>query len=531
MKITFIQRQIFALPGIASLTASVKHAGHEADILIENAEAKFEDVLAASGPDVVGVTICSSDVNWLIKTLPRIRQSVPDAFLLVGGIHPTIHPALLDEYPEIDAICVGEGEEVVVELLGALQAASSGNQLSVNGEQSGGKGKQSEKDGKRLAVSGEQSGKDGKQLAVSSEQSPLTDYRLPLTVHPPPLTSIRNLHIRWQDRIYRNEMRPLITNLDDYPEDRTIYFKRYPDLARDTLLQYIFSRGCPYPCSFCVNSSLNRIFKGLGPVQRRKSVDFSLREIKKLRRFYVNAATGFFIDDLFLHDKKWVKEFLPRYKEEIGLPYICSAGPNTIDEEMADLLKETGCASVEFGIETGNEEKRKQIYHKWAFTDAEFRRQIGLVKSRGIEVYCPSMFVFPTETPADSFRTVEFYHELGVDHPFSSFLMPYPDTEIFNIAVKYKAIPPDLRAEDLPSNYFTQSACRIPKLRVIENIQYLFYFFVRFPRFYRYFRWLVYIPIPLKVIRYAGLFFWFKNWKRMRYRETIRYFWRFRKAQ
>jgi len=35
----------------------------------------------------------------------------------------------------------------------------------------------------------------------------------------------------------------------------------------------------------------------------------------------------------------------------------------------------------------------------------------------------------------------------------------------------------------------------------------------------------------LKVIRYAGLFFWFKNWKRMRYSETIRYFWRFRKAQ
>jgi len=266
-------------------------------------------------------------------------------------------------------------------------------------------------------------------------------------------------------------------------------------------------------------------------VHRRKSVDFSLKELKRLLALYPNAATGFFIDDLFLFNRKWVKEFLPRFKEEIGLPYICSAGPRTIDEEMAGLLKETGCASVEFGIETGNEEKRKKIFSKAAFTDAEFKRQIGLLKLREIEIYAPSMFVFPDETPADSFRTVDFYHELGVDHPFSSFLMPFPDTEIYEIAIKYGVIPADLKAEDLPGNYFLNSTCDIPERKVIENIQYLFYFFVKFPRFYQSFRWLVYLPIRLKLIRYVGLFFWFKNWKRMTCRETISYFWRYRKAQ
>jgi len=511
VKITFVQRQIFALPGISTMVGSVQRSGHQADVLIENAEKYFEKALVETRPDVVGITICSSDVNWMIETLPRIKRTIPEAFIIVGGIHPIIHTALLDEHPEIDAICVGEGEEAVVELLDALEASRSS---------------------KRLAVSGEQSGKDSNQLSVIGDQfaaeevggALITDHRLPIT-------KIKNLHIRWEGRIYRNELRPLITNLDDYPEDRGIYFKRYPDLARDTLLQYIFSRGCPYPCSFCVNSSLNRIFKGLGPVQRRKSVDFSIREIKKLRQYYNNAETGFFIDDLFLYNREWVMEFLPRYKEEIGLPFICSAGPKTIDDEIADLLVETGCASVEFGIETGNEKKRKEIYHKWSFTDAEFRRQIGLLKSRGVEIYAPSMFVFPTETPADAFRTVEFYHELGVDHPFSSFLMPFPDTKIYEIAVEHGVIPEDLKAEDLPGNYFLNSTCDIPKKRVIENIQYLFYFFVKFPWFYRSFKWLVYLPIRLKLIRYVGLFFWFKNWKRMGYLETARYFWRYRKAQ
>jgi len=455
------------------MMGAVSASGHEAEVLIENAESVFEHRLAGISPDVVGITITSSDVGWMGETLPRIRRAVGEVFIVVGGIHPTIHPQLLEEYEEIDAICRGEGEEAMVELLDALRESRDDDQYSL-------------------------------------------------------ITGIKNLDVRYRGKIHRNELRPLLTDLDAFPEDRETYFRRYPALAADSLLQYITSRGCPYPCAFCVNHELNRIFRGLGPVQRRKSVGFALEELKHLRTLYPNAETVFFIDDLFLHDQEWIKEFLPRFCDEIGLPFICSAGPKTIDDEIADLLCDCRCASVEFGIETGNEEKRRNLFNKKAFTDDEFRRQIALVKERGIEVYAPSMFCFPTETPADSFRTVEFYHELGIDHPFSSFLFPYPHTEIHQIAVKEGCIPSELKAEELPSNYFTQSICKIPQRRVIENIQYLFYFYVKFPRFYRRFRWLAYLPFPLKPVRYAGLFFWFKNWKRMGYGEAIRYFWRFR---
>ena len=79
-----------------------------------------------------------------------------------------------------------------------------------------------------------------------------------------------------------------------------------------------------------------------------------------------------------------------------------------------------------------------------------------LIKSRGIEIYAPSMFVFPTETPDDSFRTVEFYHELGVDHPFSSFLMPFPDTKIYEIALEHGTIPPDIQGDRSSGELFSQ---------------------------------------------------------------------------
>ena len=527
MKILFVQRQVFALPGIASLAAASARAGHTCLVLMENAEKDLPREIAAFCPDAVGITLCSSDLNWFRAVIPAIRRSAPGAFLLAGGIHPTIHPALLEETEELDAVCVGEGEEAVVELLAALGADKGSKPSTVNSEPDKASGFGVQGLGNTGGGSGggvQGSGDNGGGSRFTVHGSRFTDFG-------PAVTSIRNLHVRSGGTIHRNPLRPLIADLDAYPEDREVYFRRYPSLADDTLLQYLSSRGCPFPCSFCVNETLNRIFKGLGPVQRRQSPEFALGEIARLRDRYRKAQTVFFIDDLFLLDRDWLKSFLPRYRERIGLPYICSAGPGTIDAEVADLLKETGCASVEFGIETGSEEKRRGVFNKKAFTDAEFRRQIGLVKERGIEVYAPSMFVFPGETVADAFRTVELYHELRVDHPFSSFLFPYPDTRIFETAVRAGCLPPDFKAEDLPGNYFTRSVCAIPHRRTIENVQYLFYFFVRFPGFYRRFRWLARLPFPLRAVRYAGLFFWFKNWKRMGYGEAIRYFWRFRRSR
>ncbi len=69
MKIVFLQRQFFALPGIAYLAGNILHQGHEADVLIENAEKKFSEVTAEINPGVVGMTLTSSDVNWLIQKL------------------------------------------------------------------------------------------------------------------------------------------------------------------------------------------------------------------------------------------------------------------------------------------------------------------------------------------------------------------------------------------------------------------------------------------------------------------------------
>ena len=58
MKMVFLQRQVFALPGISLMAENVLRRGHRADVLIENAEKRFEAALTESRPDVVGARAC-----------------------------------------------------------------------------------------------------------------------------------------------------------------------------------------------------------------------------------------------------------------------------------------------------------------------------------------------------------------------------------------------------------------------------------------------------------------------------------------
>ncbi len=60
-----------------------------------------------------------------------------------------------------------------------------------------------------------------------------------------------------------------------------------------------------------------------------------------------------FWDDIFALNKRWLKEFAPRYRREIGIPFVCYLHPNTATEETVKLLKEAGCETVKMGVQNG----------------------------------------------------------------------------------------------------------------------------------------------------------------------------------
>lgn len=71
-------------------------------------------------PDFVGITMMSMTRVSAYKAIKMIKKISPETKIILGGIHPSImYEQLLQNFP-VEAVCIGEGEETIVELLDTL---------------------------------------------------------------------------------------------------------------------------------------------------------------------------------------------------------------------------------------------------------------------------------------------------------------------------------------------------------------------------------------------------------------------------
>lgn len=471
MKILFIHKQIFMFFGITALSGYLKKHGHNTDVLIGDAEPHLVEKINEIKPDLIGFSIMSNDETWFLDLSKKVKEAYPNIPIIVGGAHCYLCKENILDYPQIDMVCVGEGEIPLLNLLNKME----------NGE----------------------------------------DY-----------TDIKGIHFKVGNKKIVNPPQPPIQDLDEIPEDRDIYIKKYPIFLHEELLQILSSRGCYYNCTFCINGVINKLYRKMTKLHRQKSPQVVVNEIKRLLKDFKATKTVFFADDLFLANKNFVKEFAPLYKKEIGLPFLMNVFPIFIDEEIAKILSDAGCVTVQVGTETGNEDHRKKIFKK-PVTNKQYIEMAKTVKKYGIEVYASNMFVYPYQTLEDAFKTVELMHEMKTDHPFKGFFQPYPETEIYRISVEGGFISPNYDFKNLPRSYFKYYSLNLPQKKEIALVCYFFYFLVKMPRLYRFIKknfWILKLLSPFKMyFNYLGIYLWFKNWKKMGYISTFLYLWKFRK--
>ncbi len=106
--------------GLAYIAASLIDAGHEVEILdayaLRWSWSLFETKMASTQADVIGFSAMTPTVDVVRKSLPIVRSSA--RWIILGGPHPTaVREQVLQDMPLLDAAVVGEGEQVVVELL------------------------------------------------------------------------------------------------------------------------------------------------------------------------------------------------------------------------------------------------------------------------------------------------------------------------------------------------------------------------------------------------------------------------------
>lgn len=113
-----------------------------------------------------------------------------------------------------------------------------------------------------------------------------------------------------------------------------------------------YSRGCPFNCSFCFRA-------GFRDKLRMKSAEKVIQEISHIKEQY-GIKYYFFIDEIFNVDNDNFRELLHGLKK-IGIQYGCQCRPDVMTKEMIDLMSESGCVYIEYGLESINKETREML--------------------------------------------------------------------------------------------------------------------------------------------------------------------------
>jgi radical SAM superfamily enzyme YgiQ (UPF0313 family) len=471
MKICFIQKEAFPYFGIISLAGYLKDKGVESNVLIANLEKDLNSKLKKISPDLIGISVLTTEHSWLVEMSQQVKSAFPDIPIIVGGVHTILYPKVVLQIPDIDYVCTGEGELTLANLC-------------------------------------ESTKKGG------------TDIR-----------NIKGIGYRNGKDMIINEREVFLGNLSTHFDDREIYYRQYPIFRDDELKQFIASRGCPYKCAFCFNEQLKAIFKSKGKYVRMKDPEHFIKEIQLVKESAVMKSI-YFADDLFTMYKSWLKRFLPLYKEKINIPYMCTTRADLMDEEIARLLIDSGCHTVSFGIETGNERIRTEILQK-QITNEEIINCGNVLKKNGIRIQTSNMFCLPGETLDDAFDTVRININIKSDFTYSTLFMPFPDTKLAKYCIENGYLKEGFSFKDLPKSFLTHSILILQDKVKIENVQKVSHFLIRYP--------FLYAPAE-KLIRnfnfnglyyallFLGTFLRYKKERQISFYNAIKFLWRFRKS-
>ncbi len=368
-------------------------------------------------PDVVAFGCTTGFHRKYIEVLERIK-SESDVVSVMGGAHPTFFPEILEETPDLDYVIIGEAEEAFLQLLEAIE-------------------------GKRN------------------------------------FESVGNLRFISEGNVIQNPLLPLCEDLDSIPFPDREMLNRYEGKLNRKAVFVITGRGCPYDCSYCFNHSFNDLYRGLGRMCRRRSVENVIREIDEIKKIDPELQMIIFQDDIFILEREWVFEFCRLYTERIGLPFHCHLRANLVDDEITGELKKAGCISVKMAIESASDRLRNDVLNRNMSLDV-IKNACRAVKEAGIVLVTQNIMAIPTGTLDDDLETLDLNCAIQPDFAFATLLQPYPRTAIGRFCVENGFMESE-DSTDAPDSFFDCSILRIPNREKRERLRKLFALAIEYP--------------------------------------------------
>ena len=290
--------------GILTLAAWLERHGHPTAVhdclgpcapapTDANATEANADIILATNPELVGFSATTSAFMDAIELTRAIKRKQPDIKVVFGNAHASsLGAPLLDYFPEIDYLCIGEGEGMLLDMA------------------------------------------EGKPL---SEISNLVYRDGDRKVSNPRRARIVNL----DDLPF-----PAYEKLEGFPQGYHLPLFSYAKRWGATM---ITSRGCPFTCSFCDRTVFERLYK-------YNSAEYIYAHMKHLRDNFGVYHINFYDDLFTAQKKRVYELCQLLIDKPLGMQFNCAIRTGHTSDEMLRLLKQAGALMVSMGVESADPE-------------------------------------------------------------------------------------------------------------------------------------------------------------------------------
>ncbi len=245
------------------------------------------------------------------------------------------------------------------------------------------------------------------------------------------LKKVAGIIYRNKGRLIHNPRRPFIEKLDELPFVSQVYRKflkvenYFNPNALYPMLTITTSRGCPFPCTFCVypQTLMGRGF-------RLRSVENVVAELEYIAVHFPQVKAIFFEDDTLTVNKERCKALAELIIEK-GIKISWTANSRvSLDYETMRIMKQAGCRSFCVGFESGSQQILDNM--KKRIKIAQMESFMAHAKRAGILIHGCFMAGLPGETKETMQQTLNLAKRLNPDTVQFYPVMVYPGTEAYN---------------------------------------------------------------------------------------------------
>lgn len=384
--------------GLAYIAAVLLKKGYEVEVYNQDQHHYPDEHLTAflndNKFDVVGVSVIAGYYQYkkLLKLSDAINKAKNRPVYMIGGHGPSPEPEFFLKKMQADIAVIGEGEDTVIELFDAI-----------------------------------------------------SDHK--------PLTGVRGIAFRDGEKVVVNERRSLVMDIDTIPFPAYDLFPidyyrllRLPHAANsDFVMPVLSGRGCTFACNFCY-----RLDDGLRP----RSNESIIEEIKLLKKDYGITYIAFSDELLMSSTGRTVSLCEDFIKAKLNIKWDCNGRLNYAKPDVLNLMKESGCVFINYGIEAMDDQILKNMNK--ALNTGQIIKGIEATLEAGISPGYNIIFGNIGENRETLKKGVEFLlkYDDGAQMRTIRPVTPYPGSPLYYYAIQ-KGLLKD--CEDFYENKHTNS--------------------------------------------------------------------------